>query len=286
MGHTPEQKAVKMAREDFAYFGGMAEIDEDDKPKDIIQATWRMLPKVMPVLKRTMEDKKAFLNNAEINELKNIMFYYKIIREEVHARLRKSPVLYNVLNHPDEEFLKGKYPSNILLDIPDWLRRNLAEIEGERAMDRLVDSILSDSFLLEQYMKGYDISLQALIDYRKTHSDDHDSLNAEERNDEEYDFSEPEDEEAFRAFHEEMNRKLEEKFKPHVSGIISIYCNNIAESIDVLEKFILKKPYFGFMLAMEKELGNLLSLDDPVIMQSYDAEIERLELLQNKCRKK
>ena len=153
-------------------------------------------------------------------------------------------------------------------------------------MDRLVDSILSDSFLLEQYMKDYDISLQTLIDYRKTHSDDYDSLNAEERNDEEYDFSEPEDEEAFRAFHEEMNRKLEEKFKPHVSGIISIYCNNIAESIDVLEKFILKKPYFGFMLAMEKELGNLLSLDDPVIMQSYDAEIERLELNLKKCGKK
>ncbi|MBR5079577.1 MAG: hypothetical protein IKX30_12650 [Victivallales bacterium] len=286
MEHTPDQRAVKMAREDFVYFGGMAENDEDNRPKDIIQATWQMLPKVMPVLKRTIEDKKAFLNDAEIDELKNIMFYYKVIREAIHARLRKSPVLYNVLNHPDEEFLKGKYPSNILSDIPDWLRRNLAEIEEKRAMDRLVDSILSDSFLLEQYMKDYDISLQALIDYPKTHGEDHENVNAEEINDEENAFSEPEDEEAFRAFHDEMNRKLEDKARQVISGIISKYCNNIAESIDILEKYILKKPYFGFMLALEKELCNLNLLEDPISMQSYDTEIKRLKLCQNKYRKK
>ena len=66
----------------------------------------------------------------------------------------------------------------------------------------------------------------------------------------------------------------------------SKYCNNIAESIDILEKYILKKPYFGFMLALEKELCNLNLLEDPISMQSYDTEIKRLKLCQNKYRKK
>lgn len=70
---TPHQRAEKKAHEEFVAAGGIEEIDEYDQPKDIIQITWERLPNMMPVFKQTLNDKKQFLSDIEIDELESVI---------------------------------------------------------------------------------------------------------------------------------------------------------------------------------------------------------------------
>jgi len=63
-----------------------------------------------------------------------------------------------------------------------------------------------------------------------------------------FDFSEPEDEETFRMQNEIIDKQMEEKEIPFISWAISVSCKKIAESIDVLEQSIMIKPYYGMMI--------------------------------------
>ena len=103
MQHNPSQRAEKKAHDEFVAAGGKDDLDEEDKPKDLIQTTWKQLPKIIPVLRKTLDDKKAFLSDTGINELKNIMADFSEIRSEIKTLIMLSPLLHNVLNHPDEE---------------------------------------------------------------------------------------------------------------------------------------------------------------------------------------
>lgn len=62
-----------------------------------------------------------------------------------------------------------------------------------------------------------------------------------------FDFSEPEDEETFRMQNEIIDKQMEEKEIPFISWAISVSCKKIAESIDVLEQSMIK-PYYGMMI--------------------------------------
>lgn len=84
MGHTTHQRAEKKAHDEFVAAGGVEDLDELDEPKDIIQATWEQLPKIIPVLQQTLEHKKAFLSDSEIDELSNIISDFREIRSEIH----------------------------------------------------------------------------------------------------------------------------------------------------------------------------------------------------------
>ena len=91
------------------------------------------------------------------------------------------------------------------------------------------------------------------------------------------DFSaEPEDEEAFRAENEAFEKQMELEQRPFVSGQLSRCCQNISESVDRLEKYILKKPYYGMMIQKFKESASA-PIDDPLSMVSYESEKRRLE---------
>ena len=50
---------------------------------DLIQATWKQLPKIIPVFRKTLDEKKGYLSDTEIDELQNIMTDFSYIREEV-----------------------------------------------------------------------------------------------------------------------------------------------------------------------------------------------------------
>lgn len=255
MQHLPHQRAERKAHDEYAAQEPEDVTDDIEKPKDMIEATWKELPKIMPVFRKTLEDKKAFLNNEEIQELEKILAEYRNIRYAVNTRLMMSPMLYNALNHPDQEYLKCLYPQNILCDMPEWIRKHLASEESRKAIDQLTDAILSDDFLLAQYMKDYDISQHGLDSY---HSSFDDEIGVPEETDrEEYDFSEdssePEDEETYKRILEESDRQMEEEERPFVSWHISQCCLNISGSIDILEQNILKKPYYGLLLKFDRE---------------------------------
>lgn len=92
-------------------------LDDDDAPKDIAQATWMLLPTIIPTLQDTLDSKKQHLTDEEIETLANLLGEYKQIRDEVYMILERH-VLYNVLNHPDRRFLEQQYPASMLDDLP------------------------------------------------------------------------------------------------------------------------------------------------------------------------
>ena len=188
MQHYPSQRAEKRAHDEFAAAGGMEELDEEDQPKDLIQATWEQIPKIIPVLKKTLDEKKEFLSDGEIIELKNIMADFSEIRSELKTLIMLSPLLHNVLNHPDEEILSNYYSKNVLADMPEWIRNHISSSESQASMERLIDAILADDFLLTYFMKDYDISQHGLDSYQSPF--DEEDYEPEELNADDYDFSE------------------------------------------------------------------------------------------------
>lgn len=155
---TPHQRAEKKAHEEFVAAGGIEEIDEYDQPKDIVQITWERLPNMMPVFKQTFNDKKQFLSDIEIDELESIVSEYKQIQSVVYKRILMSPMYYDALNHPDENYLASIYPNDILKNMPAWIRKYLSSTESQKACERYVEALLSDFTLLSQYMENYEIS--------------------------------------------------------------------------------------------------------------------------------
>lgn len=275
---TPHQRAEKKAHEEFAAAGGADEIDEDDEPKDIIQITWKQLPDIIPVFRQTLNDKKEFLSDVEINELKNILSDYKQIQFAIRERILMSPMTYDALNHPDEEYLKSIYPSDVVGNMSEWIRKYLSSKESQKACDLYAEAILSDAFLLAQFMENYDISQNGLDSYQ----DEIDRLEEEEEREpedidyNELDFSEPDDEETFRAQNEEFDKQMELEQRPFVSWHLSKCCQNISESVDILEKSILKKPYYGMMIKRYKNSARE-PLDGILSTISYESEKRRLD---------
>ena len=289
MHYTPMQRAEKKAHDEFVAAGGAEELDAEDQPVDLIQATWQQIPEIIPILKKTLENKKAFLSDDEIIELKIMMSEFNQIRSNVKMLVMMSPVLYNVLNHPDEEILASSYSRNVLSDMPDWIRKRLASNESEASMERLVDSILADQSLLTQFMKDYDISQHTLDSYHSLFDDEDEEYDLSEPEDEEgeeeYDFSEPEDEEEFKAQCDAQNKMLVEENKASLSWVISQCCYNIAESIDVLEQAILKQPYYSMWLKYYRDAKEK-PLDDPMSSSAYEREKKRLDKLLEKQKAK
>lgn len=273
---TPHQRAEKKAHEEFVAAGGIEEIDEYDQPKDIIQITWERLPNMMPIFKQTLNDKKQFLSDIEIDELESIISEYKQIQSFIHRRILMSPMYYDVLNHPDENYLASIYPNDILKNMSAWIRKSLSSTESQKACERYVEVILSDFTLLSQYMENYEISQKGIDAYK----DELDKAEAEvEPEDIDYydvDFSEPEDEGTFKRQNEIIDQQMEQEERPFTSWVISESCQNIAESIDVLEQSIMKKPYYGMMI---KYFSNSVNepIDDIVSISTYEYEKRRLD---------
>ena len=107
----------------------------------------------------------------------------------------------------------------------------------------------------------------------------------EETDYDELDFSEPDDEETFRAQNEEFDRQMELKYRPFVSWHLSSCCKNISESLDILEKNILEKPYYGMMIKYFKNLEKE-PLDDIGATMAYESEKSRLDKKLEKQREK
>lgn len=69
MQQTQHQRAEKKAYDEFVAAGG---VEDKKAPKDTIQITWERLPDLISILRRIYNDKKEFLSDAEIEELKFI----------------------------------------------------------------------------------------------------------------------------------------------------------------------------------------------------------------------
>lgn len=275
MQNTSFQRAEIKAREEFRAAGGVDEF-YDEEPKDIIQITWEELPKLIPILRNAINDKKEFLSDREIKGIKAILADYEQIKFGVRNYILLSPMTYDALNHPDEDYLKNLYPSDVLKNMPDWMKKYLASKESQKACELYAETILSDSFLLSQVLKDYDVSQNGLDSYQ-SEIDEEEELN--ELNESEYlEEDEPEDEETFRARNEAYSKQMEEENRPFVSWLLSKSCQNISESIDYLERVILKKPFYGIKLKMDRNSAKE-SLNNFMAKISYESEKKRLDRL-------
>ena len=273
---TPHQRAEKKAHEEFVAAGGIEENDKYDQPKDIIQITWERLPNMMPVFKQTFNDKKQFLSDIEIDELESIISEYKQIQSFVYKRILMSPMYYDALNHPDENYLASIYPNDILKNMPAWIRKYLSSTESQKACERYVEALLSDFKLLSQYMENYEISQKGIDAYRDELDKVEAEVEPEDIDYEDVDFSEPEDEETFRRQNEIIDQQMEREERPFTSWVISESCQKIGKSIDVLEQSIMKKPYYGMMIKYFSDSANE-PIDDIMSISTYEYEKRRLD---------
>ena len=220
---------------------------------DLVQATWKQLPKIMPVLRKTFFEKKKFLSDEEILNLKKRSGYYDEIRHEIWDRI-KLPLLHNSVNHPDETYLNCLYPNNVVRDLPLWIRKIIAKGESLAALDRITDAVMKDEIMLALYMEDYDISQQAVDNYNSVSDSNRDSSITEDL-EIDNDFEE-EDEETFKKRMEEFDRQSVKNMMPFVSWHISTCCLEIARCIEELEVNIKKKPYVGMHLEWHKNIPN------------------------------
>lgn len=273
---TPSQRAVKKAHEEFVAAGGIEEIDEYDQSKDVIQVTWEQLPDIMPIFKQTFNDKKQFLSDIEIDKLESVISEYKQIQSVIHDRILMSPMFYDALNHPDENYLASIYPNDILKNMPAWIKKYMSNIESQKAIDRYVEAIFSDFKLLSQYMENYEISQKGIDAYKDELEKAEAEVESEDIDYDDADFSEPEDEETYRRQSEIMNKQMELDEISFSSWEISESCKKIAESIDVLEQSIMKKPYYGIMIKYVNNSANK-SIDDITSISAYEYEKRQLD---------
>ena len=273
---TPHQRAEKKAHEEFVAAGGIEEIDEYDQPKDIIQITWERLPNMMSVFKQTLNDKKQFLSDIEIDELESVISEYKQIQSFIYRRILMSPMYYDALNHPDENYLASIDPNDILKNMPTWIRKFLSSTESQKACERYVEEILSDFTLLSQYMENYEISQKGIDAYKDELDKVEAEVEPEDIDYEDVDFSEPEDEETFRRQNEIIDQQMEREEKPFTSWVISESCQKIGKSIDVLEQSIMRKPYYGMMIKYFSDSANEQN-DDIMSISTYEYEKRRLD---------
>lgn len=269
---TPHQRAENKAYEEYLAAGGREEKREAYKPKDIIQTTWREMPEIIPFFKRTISEKKEFLSEKEIEELEIILSEYETIRFAVKERILLSPMTYDALNNPDEEFLKSIYTANVIKNMPEWIKTDLARKESEKAGERYIDAILSDTYLLQEFMKNYDVSENGLNQYR----DEIDDQEIAEDIDYDFENNEQEDEETSRWEIEEFKQQMEINSRPFWSCQLSQCCRNIAESVDKLEKCVSKKPYYGMLITAWRN-SQSDPIDDEISKIAYESEKSRLE---------
>ncbi len=267
----PFQRARRKAIDEYKLSGGEYLEDEFECPKDVVSSTWMQLPEIIPIMKETLETKKEFLSDDEIDSLRNILSEYRNIRYTVKRRLDYF-FGYNASNHSDEEYLRELYPKNIVEDMPDWIKRHLANNESERAIEKITDEIMADEFLMQYCMEGYDISEECLERNASLETDELDDNMVNDgvnnQNQEEMD-EEDMDEETFRENWQKEMDELEKREIPFYSKLISQSCFNISKVIDDLEKYILRKPYVGSLLKASKNLSKE-PLDDIISKMEYE----------------
>ena len=220
--------------------------------------------------------KKQFLSDIEIDELESVILEHKQIQSVIYRRILMSPMYYDALNHPDENYLASIYPNDILKNMPAWIRKFLSSTESQKACERYVEAILSDFTLLSQYMENYEISQKGIDAYKDELDKAEAEVEPEDIDYDDVDFSEPEDEEMFRRQSEIMDKQMEQEEIPFTSWAISESCQKIAESIDVLEQSIMKKPYYGMMIKYFSNSANE-PIGDITSLITYEYEKRRLD---------
>lgn len=256
MGMTIGQRASRNAMNNV----GKSTEASDDMPEDRIQTVWKLLPKFIPI------NKKAFLSDNEIQEMDNIIHKYQEIYGCVKWIISHS-YIYDMENHPDVNFLKERFPRNVLDDMSKESKELLAKDISEETIDKLTEAVLKNKFLREQVFHGYDISMETLKKFEQNIAEkDIDLDENQEHCDESIDdFSENGDieeeaeisEDEFRVQFEKMNQVCRKKDLSFFSIVISNYCNSIADSMDKLEQMMLNKPIVGLFLRTSRKCAEM-----------------------------
>lgn len=120
-------------------------------------------------------------------------------------------------------------------------------------------------------MENYEISQKGMDTYRSELDKEEAEWKTKYIDYDDYDFSEPEDEEAFRMQNETINKQIEQDGKAFISWSISQSCQKIAKSINTLEQSIMKKPYYGMMIKYFSKSAKK-PIDDIMSIATYECE--------------
>lgn len=217
---------------------------DETETVDLVKMTWESIPSLMPVLKDTIDNKKAYLTHKEINCISKIIGSYETIRLQVRDQLYYV-ISYDCFRDPKEESLFNDYPRDLLLDLPERMRKILARCNNMNKIDQLTDFILSNKELLDYCMIDYDISQKSLDYFHNQYDINDDSVNNEPCEESGTRKTENEKHENSQVFQRKGYDRVKVKHrKEFISGILSESCEMISDNVDLLEKEMNKKPYY------------------------------------------
>ncbi|MGN0829895.1 MAG: hypothetical protein ACI4NI_01205 [Candidatus Ornithospirochaeta sp.] len=226
----------------------LSQDDEDgeniEEVKDNIQVVWELLPRLVPVLKKTYKSKKEYLTETELDNIRTILERLDSIKTVVRRHVSLCTLENNIQNLTYETTLK--YPQRIIKNMPLWLRKEFADRENYNAVDLYIDEILSDYYIFNKFMKDYDVSMKSL-----------NIPNSEINRLRNKYYDEFLDNEETPKYNDIVyQRKVSEKERMLYNKELSCFCNDIYECLEILLKELKKKPYFGDKLDFYKKIIN------------------------------
>ena len=217
---------------------------DETETVDLVDMTWKLLPCLIPVLKDTIDNKKAYLTHKEINYINSILSSYETIRLQVRDQLYYV-ISYDCFRNPKEESLFNDYPRELLLDLPERMRKLLSKCNNMNKIDQLTDFILSNTELLDYCMIDYDISQKSLDYFCNQDDKNDDCVNNEPCKDSDTMKPENEKPENTQVFQCKGYDRVKVKNRiEFISGVLSESCEMISDNVDLLEKEMNKKPYY------------------------------------------
>ena len=215
-----------------------------EEVKDKIQVTWELLPKLVPVLKETYKNKKEFLTDNELDNIRTILERLDSIKTVVRNHVSLCTLTCDIQKLPYET--NFKYSKRILKNMPLWLRTEFADKENFNEVDLFIDEILSDYYIFNKFMKCYDVSMKSLnipnSEINRLRNEYYDEFLDNEETPKYNDIV--------------YQRKESEKERMLYNKELSSFCNDIYECLEILLKELKKKPYFGDKLDFYKKIIN------------------------------
>ncbi len=135
------------------------------KELDVVDYTLHHLHELIPILKDIKDNKSNYLTEIEIASIENVLTLFKLLktlikRDIVDSAVRSDSETYKL--DASLENLKAYISSCMPKETAAFLRRRAKEEE----IDRFVDLLLSDGDLITSFLADYDISQNALEQYK------------------------------------------------------------------------------------------------------------------------
>lgn len=141
------------------------------------------------------------------------------------------------------------------------------QTDGQYSLDFDTMTLVLTALFPDGYTELPAEKMRPLLEYTPAHMQQ--VINHVHIDNDEFEFDEPDDEQTFRTQIVEYDKQVEMEQRSFVNWQLSLCCQNIAKSVNILEKCILKKPYYGMMIKHWRNSKNE-PIDDVTSRISYE----------------